>query len=100
MTYEYEDQEGNVHEATQRITDPPYTHRDPRTGDWFTMHSDAEALSAQISSMWRVKRLISGPSEFALKEGNAGGWSSTGYGHTPQQLSAMRKLGRPLTRRV
>jgi hypothetical protein len=100
MTYEYEDQEGNVHEATQRITDPAYTHRDPSTGEWYTKRCAAEEISDQIPSAWRVKRIISGPSEFTLKEGPSGSWSSGGYGHSPAQLNAMRKLGRPLTRRV
>lgn len=46
------------------------------------------------------KRLISGASSFVLKEGPAGGWSRTGYGHTPQELNAMRKTGQKITRRV
>jgi hypothetical protein len=98
-TYQYEDQMGDVHEEQQRITDPPHTHRNPETGEWFTMSSSSQEVSAQVPASWRVKRLISGASTFCLKEGAAGGWSGSNYGHTPAQLNAMRKLGK-LTRRV
>lgn len=80
-TYTYECNAGAEFEVQQRMTDPKLT-------------------TCPVCEKCTPKRLISGPAEFALKEGAAGGWSSTGYGHTPQQLSAMRKLGRPLTRRV
>lgn len=76
MTYVYRDQRGREHEAEQRITDPAYTHRDPKTGDWYTMTSDAHEISAQLSAGWRVTRLIAGAPRFNLK---GGGWAADGY---------------------
>lgn len=79
-TYTYECAAGAEFEVQQRITDPKLTE-------------------CPLCEKCTPKRLISGASEFTLKEGNAGGWSRSGYGHTPAQLNAMRKLGK-LTRRV
>lgn len=76
-TYTYQDAEGREYQVVQRITDPPLTAIEGRP----------------------VKRVIATAPGFVLKSGATGGWSSTGYGHTPGQLDAMRVLGRPLTKR-
>ena len=81
MTYLYSCECGLEYEIEQRITEP------------------ALELCPHCSKH-KPKRLISCAPTFCLKEGKAGGWSNSSYGHTPQQLNAMRKLGRPLTRRV
>jgi predicted nucleic acid-binding Zn ribbon protein len=82
-TYTYQDAEGGEYEVQQRITEAPL--------------SVLEVAPGEFKS---VKRVISGGAGFVLKSGASGGWSSTGYGHTPGQLDAMRVLGRPLTKRA
>jgi putative FmdB family regulatory protein len=79
-TYTYVCAAGAEFEVQQRITEPKLTE-------------------CPLCEKCVPKRLISSAPEFALKEGPSGSWSSSGYGHTPAQLSAMRKLGK-LTRRV
>lgn len=80
-TYTYQDAEGREYEVQQRITESPLTTLEKAPGEFVT-----------------VKRVIAGGAGFVLKSGPSGGWSSTGYGHTPGQLDAMRVLGRPLTK--
>ena len=80
-TYLYECESGVEFEHQQRITAPALKE-------------------CPLCAKCVPKRLISGAPEFALKEGGTGGWSSTGYGHTPAQLNAQRRLGHKLTRRA
>lgn len=109
MTYEYQDLvTGEVIEVQQRITDPPFTHR--VDGVLVRVAQEHEASKSQVSDAefeltksdaHPVKRLISSQSGgFRLVSGDSGGWSESGYGHTPGQLSAMRTLGRKLTPRA
>lgn len=80
-TYTYQDQAGRQYEVQQRITEEALTVLEVAPGEFES-----------------VKRVISGGGGFVLKSGPSGGWSSSGYGHTPGQLDAMRTLGRPLTK--
>ena len=80
-TYTYEDENGRQYEIEQRITEEAH-----------------ELLEVKPGHFARVKRVISGGGGFVLKSGPSGGWASSGYGHSPAQLDAMRTLGRPLTK--
>lgn len=80
-TYTYCDEAGKEYEVQQRITEEPL-----------------EVLEVSPGSFVSVKRIISCGGGFVLKSGPSGGWASSGYGHTPGQLDAMRTLGRPLTK--
>lgn len=80
-TYTYRDQAGKEYEVQQRITEEAL-----------------ETLEVEPGEFRSVKRVISGGGGFVLKSGASGGWASSGYGHTPGQLDAMRTLGRPLTK--
>lgn len=80
-TYTYTDQAGREYDVTQRITEEAL-----------------DTLEVSPGEFVRVKRVISAAPGFVLKSGPAGGWASSGYGHTPGQLDAMRTLGRPLTK--
>lgn len=99
-TYLYEDREGRQHEVTQRITEKAYTHRDPKSGDWFTLNGDAHEVAAQISAKWRVKRLIAGTPGFTLIAGDSGGWASQGYSKPEHARKAEQTLGRKLHKPV
>lgn len=81
-TYTYQDADGGEYEIQQKITEEPL-----------------QVLETEPGVFRSVKRVISGGAGFVLKSGASGGWSATGYGHTPGQLEAMRTLGRPLTKR-
>lgn len=109
MTYEYQDLiTGEVFEVQQRISEPAFTHR---IGEKLLRvaqeHEAAElppleqSFTLSEQKAHPVKRLISAQSGgFRLVSGDSGGWSESGYGHTPGQLSAMRTLGRKLHRPV
>lgn len=60
MTYEYECRAGVTFEVEAKISDPIL-------------------IECPVCNNCKPKRLISAPSKFFLKEGEAGGWSSTGY---------------------
>jgi hypothetical protein len=99
-TYLYEDQCGERHEVSQRITDKAHTHRNPQTGDWFTLNGDAHEVSAQIPVAWRVRRLIAGAPGFTLIAGDSGGWASQGYSKPVHARKAEQTLGRKLHKPV
>ena len=72
-----------------------------RDGEFEQQQRMSEAALKQCPKCGKCvpKRLIAGAPEFSLKEGPAGGWSTTGYGHTKQQLNVMRRLGKRPTPR-
>lgn len=82
MTYSYEViTTGEIIEVEQKISEPAHTVLE---------------INGELRT---VRRVITSSQGFVLKSGPSGGWSSTGYGHTPGQLNAMRTLGRPLIKR-
>lgn len=87
-TYLYEDEAGSRHEVEQRISEAPYTWRDPETGAWARCKECPTALN--------VRRLIAGAPRFNLVSGESGGWASSGYSKPEHHRQAEQTLGRKL----
>lgn len=108
MTYEYQDLvTGEIFEVQQSIKDPPFTHRVGDVLSRVAEEHEAKPLDVANLEEWvsskhvphPVKRLISADSGgFRLVSGESGGWASSGYGHKPHELDAMRTLGRKLVK--
>lgn len=116
-TYVYQDDLGEEHEVSQRMTDAAYTHRtegfehkgEKIPGRWLVLHSDEKGKRVRIPDddgsgnssgrevAYPVKRVISASSGgFRLVSGKSGGWSSTGYSKPENARYAEKLLGRPL----
>lgn len=78
-TYTYQCAAMAEFDVEQRITEPALTE-------------------CPLCSKCVPRRLISGTPGFTLIAGESGGWASSGYGHKPHELDAMRTLGRKLTK--
>lgn len=115
-TYVYQDDLGEEHEVSQRMTEPAFTHRtegfehkgERIPGRWLVM-PEFKGVRARISDddgsgnsggrevAYPVKRVISASSGgFRLVSGKSGGWSSTGYSKPENARYAEKLLGRPL----
>ncbi len=90
-TYLYENLATGEHfEVQQRITEPAYSWKDPKTGEL-----GAPFVKGQ-RGVQPVKRLIAGAPAFNLVAGDSGGWAETGYSKPEHARKAEQALGRKL----